>query len=731
LVKDSDGDSIVELAIKSNQFDFVNSIVAKYIRKISFDDIFVSLDLNNNTFLDYWFKNVDLNAQDKHGRTFIHFLIEHKKRDEVSQILFKQDSLNLLSYDFELRDNDGNTVLNLACKNSFNSAVYFLCSNRLSDLEAENSIGLTPLHSAILSKESASLNTVKILIKFGANFDKKIAGMSALERAVRENKQHIIDYIRNSKIGSTFESMRPEVEEKDKRSAKYRNLVFEGGSVKGLAYIGAIKAMEENGVFLNDIKRVGGTSAGAIMACLIGVGYTSNEIDELIRNLDFIKLVEIEDFSSLLSAILKRLEENENMNIIEKFISDRSIFNKFLFKSMLPSINMIFDLITKLGYSKGERFLEWIEEKIAIKTGKKHTTFAELKELKKSNPSKNFKDIYMVGTNVSTIKAEYFSCKHTPNMVISDAVRISMSIPLVFMPHRFYEKINGVRVLSESNNSFYVDGGILNNYPIGLFDNSRYLDDFEEEELDLDFEQGFPLNNHETLGFLLIKSYSSIVDSQSSKFSQIFSLLMALYDCLMDKDALSLSEANIDRSIFIDVLNVSTFEFGMNSEKKRNLIHSGSMATHGFFKKQRINLLNNKLIDSRLIKQIIFNSSNTCSIVAPKTVQLRLRSTNPALAQSIYELFAKGNEEELSFFKMLRISVLSLNESNENSLFIAVRENNLNCLKSLVAELSNKPRQWLDSKNSNGQTLINLADQLSRNEIKAYLNQAKMQMNDF
>ena len=43
----------------------------------------------------------------------------------------------------------------------------------------------------------------------------------------------------------------------------FKNLVFEGGGVKGIAYAGAMKVLEKKGI-LKNIVRVGGTSAGAI-----------------------------------------------------------------------------------------------------------------------------------------------------------------------------------------------------------------------------------------------------------------------------------------------------------------------------------------------------------------------------------------------------------------------------------------------------------------------------------
>ena len=49
---------------------------------------------------------------------------------------------------------------------------------------------------------------------------------------------------------------------------QFRNLVFEGGGVKRIAYVGAMKVLEQK-LILKDIKRLGGTSAGTIYAVLV------------------------------------------------------------------------------------------------------------------------------------------------------------------------------------------------------------------------------------------------------------------------------------------------------------------------------------------------------------------------------------------------------------------------------------------------------------------------------
>ena len=64
----------------------------------------------------------------------------------------------------------------------------------------------------------------------------------------------------------------------------FRNLVFEGGGVKGIAYVGAMQVLEEKSI-LADIQRVGGTSVGAINALLFALGYDNNEQRDILWKL--------------------------------------------------------------------------------------------------------------------------------------------------------------------------------------------------------------------------------------------------------------------------------------------------------------------------------------------------------------------------------------------------------------------------------------------------------------
>src|SRR5690554_3849978 len=199
-------------------------------------------------------------------------------------------------------------------------------------------------------------------------------------------------------------------------ASQFRNLVFEGGGIKGIAYIGAMQVLEQRG-HLHGIRRVGGTSAGAINALIFALGYTIAEQHEIMASTSFKKFMD------------------NSFGFIRDF---RRLWKEF-------------------GWNKGEYFYDWVGNLVKSKLGRADATFADLK-------AAALPDLYVVGTNLSTGYAEFFSHERHPDMPLIEAVRISMSIPLFFAARRF-----GPR------KDVYVDGGVILNYPVKLFDRLRYV----------------------------------------------------------------------------------------------------------------------------------------------------------------------------------------------------------------------------------------------------------------
>ena len=74
-------------------------------------------------------------------------------------------------------------------------------------------------------------------------------------------------------------------EEQERRKV---GLVLSGGGAKGVAHIGVIKVLEEAGI---PIDYIAGTSMGAIIGGLYSIGWSTQELDSLVRNQDWMALL--------------------------------------------------------------------------------------------------------------------------------------------------------------------------------------------------------------------------------------------------------------------------------------------------------------------------------------------------------------------------------------------------------------------------------------------------------
>lgn len=70
----------------------------------------------------------------------------------------------------------------------------------------------------------------------------------------------------------------------EQKAAKPKvGVVLSGGGAKGLAHIGVLKVLEEQGI---EVAYIGGTSMGAIIGGLYAAGYSATELDSIFNSLD-------------------------------------------------------------------------------------------------------------------------------------------------------------------------------------------------------------------------------------------------------------------------------------------------------------------------------------------------------------------------------------------------------------------------------------------------------------
>jgi NTE family protein len=314
--------------------------------------------------------------------------------------------------------------------------------------------------------------------------------------------------------------------------AQFKNLVFEGGGVKGIAYAGATKVLDEKNM-LDSLMRVAGTSAGAITAALLSVGATWQDIKEIVGGTDF----------------------NQFMDDSWGILRDTK------------------RLVKEYGWFKGDAFSKWMKKQLFGLTGKRNLTFADIEGFKKDNP-KQFRSLYVVGSNLSLQVPEIFSSEQTPDMQIWYAVRISMSIPLFFA------------AVEEDDGDLFVDGGVTWNYPLNIFDQKKYLSSKTDKKLFI--MPKYPsthgaghVYNKETLGFRLDTKDEIDAARQGwrvppKEVEDFVDYIKALLGFMMDMANKShLHENDWHRTVFIDSMGVRTTDFDLSQEKIDKLLKSG------------------------------------------------------------------------------------------------------------------------------------------------------------
>lgn len=311
-----------------------------------------------------------------------------------------------------------------------------------------------------------------------------------------------------------------------------KNIVFEGAGIRGIAYTGVISCLEQNHK-LDSLQNVAGTSAGAITALMLALGYHSDEIGEIIANTKF-----------------------------QKFNDGNFFF-----------IGGIHRMKNNFGWYRTDKFEKWLENIIETKTQNKDITFIQLK-------NKGFKNLFVTATCLNQQKLMVFSAETYPNMKVKDAVRISMSIPYYFNA-TFIDNNGNVFKKQNAENTLntVVDGGILGNYPIFIFD--KTIRDTLGNHL--------RIPNMETLGIRIDSEQQIKNDNTNQKLAEvpiqnIVDFTTAFYNLVLESlNRNHLEKYDWQRTISVSSVGISPKIKKLTSQQKTDLINSGKTAVQNYF----------------------------------------------------------------------------------------------------------------------------------------------------
>jgi NTE family protein len=317
---------------------------------------------------------------------------------------------------------------------------------------------------------------------------------------------------------------------------RIENLVFEGAGIRGIAYSGAIQVLEQQHV-LTEVKRVGGTSAGAIIALMIALGYNAQEITSITVKTNY------------------------------KKFNDGSYF----FAGGLNRMKNFF------GWYRGKEFEKWLAEIIDAKAGDNNLTFTQMKQ-------KGFRDLYVTGTSLNQQRLIVFSYENFPDMKVKDAVRISMSIPLYF--EAVFIDSTGNIIKHPKNKegvNIMVDGGLVSNFPIRLFDSTKYVSGSSENIF---------IYNEQTLGFRIDNAAQIANDSTTNtlapmRITNLKEYTSAFYNIIIENlNRQALTKKDWERTVSINDGNISPRIRRLSNEEIKTLITNGEKAAANYLNKR-------------------------------------------------------------------------------------------------------------------------------------------------
>jgi NTE family protein len=294
--------------------------------------------------------------------------------------------------------------------------------------------------------------------------------------------------------------------------------VFEGGGIKGIGLVGAVSVTEEKGY---QFENVAGTSAGAIVASFIAAGYTAAEMKTIMDELDY------------------------------NTFKDKGIMDK------IPLIGSLLSVGLEKGIYEGDVFETWLRDLLAAKGV--HTFGDLVMDEYKDDPKFRYR-LQVIAADMTrgkmiVLPGDIEAYGISPDALgVARAVSMSMSVPFFFEPVVFQD--------TQGNRSYIVDGGVLSNYPVWLFD----------DETD---DPPWP-----TLGYKLVEPTEGkphVIDGPLSMLAALFSTMMEAHDSRYIEDS------NFVRTVPIPTVGVSTLDFDLSPERSEALYQSGREAAEDFF----------------------------------------------------------------------------------------------------------------------------------------------------
>jgi predicted acylesterase/phospholipase RssA len=374
------------------------------------------------------------------------------------------------------------------------------------------------------------------------------------------------------------------------------DMVFEGGGAKGMAFVGALKALEAHG---HTHRRLIGTSAGAITATLLTVGYDAKKMEQELGRQDNGKPVfaKFMDAPTAADFTAEDIENSITMKLFGELDLDFGIgalenlggkIDKRIIKALmkLRAYPTLFSFLERGGLYAGNVFLTWLTERLnEQQPGLAGMTLEQLH-------NKTGKDLSLVATDTTAHEMLILNHRTTPKCPVVWAVRMSMSIPFAWQEVRWQPSWGSYRLMNTSGTTIekefdltghaIVDGGVLSNFPITL------LTSFQPSIMG-----GTPPEPQKVLGLLIDETLvvngappppkESVNDNEGLrgdlKKLRTVNRVSRLLDTMMDAHDKQAIATHSQCVCFLPAKTYGTMEFDMTEARKKALVSAAEQTT--------------------------------------------------------------------------------------------------------------------------------------------------------
>jgi predicted acylesterase/phospholipase RssA len=357
------------------------------------------------------------------------------------------------------------------------------------------------------------------------------------------------------------------------------DIVFEGGGAKGTALAGGMQALIDQG---HTHRRLVGTSAGAITATNLALGFTPQEIREG-------SLRKTEDGKSIYTTFSDAPPALSDEELLDTGLGQ--LLNKFPFPfgharaaaivmralEHVPGMRGLLALAEEGGFHAGDAFVSWMHQMLRERSVSEDITLAELFEHTGT-------DLSLVATNTSSHSMMVFNHRTTPDLPVAWGVRMSMSIPL-FWREVTWRSDWGSYLGEDITGDTIVDGGVVSNFPLHLIT-------APEDPTVKRWMGDAPAEKARALGFYLDAQQPipgwSVPEHQPHFHSPLMARLNALLDTMMAASDNSAIHTHPHLVCRLPVKGVTATEFDLPDEGYTALFNGGLAATQAYLSAQGI-----------------------------------------------------------------------------------------------------------------------------------------------